>query len=339
LWKTAPIVTETAKKLRETYSNSDPAALLQASLDDFNAAATDLPTSWDAANTGRATKWTARAYAGKVNVWMQKWNDAVDAFEDVEKNGGYELLPDYEDVFASAQENNRESVFEVQFGGPYSDDNSWILDDNGNEDFKSTQGTARVWFFNPRTDAGSMRWYAPTRTLKALFDEEPTDKRIDASFYYKEGEDLTSYDGGGISASTFTAGLSSTGIAMKKYMGSKNIDPAFYRNGVTFNNERFFRYSELLLLHAEALLNGGAAKGVSVYQTADACINATRSRAGLSNLSGATIMDLQKEKQKELCFEPARYFDMVRWNIGGAKIYPFPQAEIDRNGGSLVQNN
>ena len=125
---------------------------------------------------------------------------------------------------------------------------------------------------------------------------------------------------------------------MKKYMGSKNNDPAFYRNGVTFNNERFFRYSELLLLHAEALLNGGAAKGVSVYQTADACINATRSRAGLSNLSGATISDLQKEKQKELCFEPARYFDMIRWNIGGAKIYPFPQAEIDRNGGSLVQN-
>jgi len=339
LWKTAPTVTATAKKLQETYKNSDPAALLQASLDDFNAAATDLPTSWDAANTGRATKWTARAYAGKVNVWMQKWNDAVEAFEDVEKNGGYELLPDYEDVFASAHENSRESVFEVQFGGPYSDDNSWILDDNGNEDFKSTQGTARVWFFNPRTDAGSQRWFAATTKLKALFDEEPTDKRIDAAFYYKEGEDLTSYDGGGISASTFTPDLSSTGIAMKKYMGSKNNDPAFYRNGVTFNNERFFRYSELLLLHAEALLNGGAAKGISVYQTADACINATRSRAGLGNLSGATILDLQKEKQKELCFEPARYFDMVRWNIGGAKIYPFPQDEIDRNHGSLIQNN
>jgi hypothetical protein len=171
MWKTAPIVTETAKKLQDTYKNSDPAALLQASLDDFKAAAADLPTSWDAANTGRATKWTARAYEGKVNVWMQKWNDAVDAFEDVEKNGGYELLADYEDVFASAQENNRESVFEVQFGGPYSDDNSWILDDNGNEDFKSTQGTARVWFFNPRMDAGSQRWFAPTTKLKALFDE------------------------------------------------------------------------------------------------------------------------------------------------------------------------
>ena len=121
-------------------------------------------------------------------------------------------------------------------------------------------------------------------------------------------------------------------------MGSKNTDIAHYRNGVSYNNERFFRYPELLLLHAEALLNGGVPKGVSVYQTADACVNKTRQRAGLAPLTGVTIGKLQKEKQKELCFEPARYFDMIRWNIGGAKIFPFPQAEIDRNRGGLVQN-
>ncbi len=345
MWKTAPLVTETAKTLQQTYKNSDPTALLQACLDDFKAAAIDLPSSWDDANTGRATKWTARAYEGKVNAWMKKWNEAVAAFEDVEKNGGYDLLPVYEDVFASANENSKESVFEVQFGGPYSDDNSWILDDNGNEDFKSTQGTARIWFFNARINGGGVRWYVPTKKLKALFDEEPGDKRLDAALYYKEGEDYTAYDGGGVTPGIFTTALppaatsqSPTGLAIKKYMGSKNTDPAFYRNGVTFNNERFLRYPEVLLLHAEALLNGGAPKGISAYQTADACINKTRNRAGLSNLSGATIAQLQKEKQKELCFEPARYFDMIRWNVGGAKIFPFPQAEIDRNRGGLVQN-
>ena len=121
-------------------------------------------------------------------------------------------------------------------------------------------------------------------------------------------------------------------------MGSKNTDIAYYRNAVSFNNERFLRYSEVLLLHAEALLNGGTPKGISIYQTADACINKTRERAGLSDLTGATILQLQKEKQKELCFEPARYFDMIRWNVGGAKIFPFPQDEIDRNHGILKQN-
>ena len=180
-----------------------------------------------------------------------------------------------------------------------------------------------------------------------MFDEETGDKRLDAALYYKEGEDYTSYVAGGneVTAGVFTTVLppdpksqSSTGLAIKKYLGSKNTDLAYYRGAADFNNERFFRYPELLLLHAEALLMGGAPKGISVYQTADACINKTRSRAGLSNLSGATMIELQKEKQKELCFEPARYFDMIRWNIGGAKIFPFPQDEIDRNHGGLVQN-
>jgi hypothetical protein len=347
LWKTAPIVTETAKSLQATYKNSDPTALLQASLDDFKTAAADLPATWDDGNTGRATKWTARAYEGKVNVWMKKWNEAVDAFEDVEKNGGYNVLSNYEDVFAASNENSRESVFEVQFGGPYSDDNSWILDDNGNEDFKSTQGIARTWFFNARIDGGGVRWYVPTKKLKALFDEEPGDKRLDAALYYKEGEDYTAYVSGSnvVTPGVFTKVLppdlksqSPTGLAIKKYMGLKNTELKDYRNGVDFNNERFFRFSELLLLHAEALLSGGAPKGISIYQTADACINKTRNRAGLSNLAGATLAQLQKEKQKELCFEPARYFDMIRWNVGGAKIFPFPQDEIDRNHGGLVQN-
>jgi hypothetical protein len=347
IWKTAPIVTETAKTLQQTFKNSDPTALLQACLDDFKAAAIDLPPSWDDANTGRATKWTARAYEGKVDVWMKKWNEAVAAFEDVEKNGGYDLLTDYEDVFAATKENSAESVLEIQFGGPYSDDNNWIIDDNGNEDFKSTQGSSRPYLFIARVNTGSNRYFVPTKKLKALFDEEPGDKRLDAALYYKEGEDYTALNPGGgeVTPGVFTTVLppdpksqSSTGLAIKKYFGSKNTDKSFYRLAVSFNNERFLRYTEVLLLHAEALLNGGAPKGISVYQTADACINKTRSRAGLGSLTGATLVQLQKEKQKELCFEPARYFDMIRWNIGGAKIYPFPQDEIDRNHGSLVQN-
>lgn len=340
MWKTAPIVTETAKSLQQTYENGDPTALLQAALDDFTAAAADLPAAWDDANTGRATKWAARAYMGKVNVWMQKWNEAVEAFEDVEAHAGLDLEPNYEHIFSVKNENNMEAIFEVQFGGPYSDDNGWILDDNGNEDFKSTQGTCRPYFFIARTDAGSNRWFVPTKKLKALFDEEPTDKRIAAAFYYIDGEDYTTYNVGGnvTTSAVFTPALSSTGLAIKKYFGSENTDAKYYRANNSFNNERFFRYPELLLLHAEALLNGGTPKGVSTFQTADACVNKSRVRAGLPALSGVTIGDVQKEKQKELCFEPARYFDMIRWNIGGAKIFPFPQDEIDRNHGKLKQN-
>ena len=42
-------------------------------------------------------------------------------------------------------------------------------------------------FFIARTDAGSNRWFVPTKKLKDLFDEEPGDKRLDASLYYIGG--------------------------------------------------------------------------------------------------------------------------------------------------------
>jgi hypothetical protein len=131
---------------------------------------------------------------------------------------------------------------------------------------------------------------------------------------------------------------SETGLSIKKYFGPKNLDPNEYRANVQFNNERFFRFSEVLLLHAEALLKGGLPKGISIYQSALACVNATRVRAGLPALASVSEAQLRSEKRKELAFEPTRYFDMIRWNIGGAKILPFPQAEIDRNQGSLKQN-
>ena len=77
---------------------------------------------------------------------MQKWDDAVTAFEDVRQMVVIPCKRTMKHQFAVTNENDSQSIFEVQFGGPYSDDNGWILDDNGNEDFKSTQGTCRPYF-------------------------------------------------------------------------------------------------------------------------------------------------------------------------------------------------
>ncbi len=49
---------------------------------DFQDAFAGLPESWDDANLGRATKWAARAYEGKVNVWKEDWPAAIAAFEE-----------------------------------------------------------------------------------------------------------------------------------------------------------------------------------------------------------------------------------------------------------------
>jgi hypothetical protein len=59
----------------------------------------------DAANTGRATKFST-GLRRKVNV-DDKMDDAVVAFEDVEKNAGYILETDYENIFAVTNETTK----------------------------------------------------------------------------------------------------------------------------------------------------------------------------------------------------------------------------------------
>jgi hypothetical protein len=130
-------------------------------------------------------------------------------------------------------------------------------------------------------------------------------------------------------------------------MGERNAKTADYSpNGqAQFNNERWYRYAEMLLLYSEALIRSGkTAQGLSVIN------NEIRKRA---KLGATTITDpvkaLQHEKRVELAFEPHRWFDIVRWNLGPTifgskwnakyKVFPFPQTEIDRSGGKLKQND
>jgi hypothetical protein len=140
----------------------------------------------------------------------------------------------------------------------------------------------------------------------------------------------------------FNPQWSSTGYVSKKYGGQRNVSGADFstNNQSTFNNERIFRYSELKLLYAEALIEKG--------RTAEAAtqINDIRDRAGLPDLAGgANLTDaMRQEKRIELAFEPHRWFDIVRWGLGPTLfptswqdkyvVYPIPQTEIDRTRGS-----
>ena len=76
--------------------------------------------------------------------------------------------------------------------------------------------------------------------------------------------------------------------------------------------------------------------------TADQAVNAVRSRAGLTPLSGVTLDQVMDEKYAELAMEwGTRYYDMVRLgryeelsydgrNFSEDKIFlPLPQAQID----------
>jgi hypothetical protein len=350
LWGTPPLVTTVFKDLNNlTVPNASQEELYAQILTDLQDAYQTLPATWDDANKGRVTKWTARAYEGKVNVWKKDWPAAITAFEDVIAGGTYRLLDtndpvkDFSDVFAYDNENNAESIFEVQFGGPFSDDNVWVFDDTHSEAFKASQGSGRSYYWDASNGApgGKNGWWAPTENLVNSF--EPGDARLAVSVY-KAGD--TYYTTDGYESLPYNPEWSTTGYTVKKYSGSRNVVAENHspNQQSDFNDERLFRFAELKLLYAEALI------AVGRNPEAAQQINDIRDRAGLAPLAGGVDLTqaLRQEKRVELAFEPHRWFDIVRWDIGRQvfgsqwndkyKVFPFPQTEIDRMDGKLKQN-
>ncbi|HLA53528.1 MAG TPA: RagB/SusD family nutrient uptake outer membrane protein [Flavitalea sp.] len=353
MWGTPPLVLEVKKDLNNLASpNATQDALYAAILQDLQDANAGLPASWDAGNTGRATKWTAKAFEGKVNVWKKDWDAAIAAFATVKDEGPYSLfdgnaakIDNYLDAFDFKKENGVESIFEIQYGGPFSDDNLWVFDDTHSENFKASQGTGRPWYWNASNDAGApggaMGWYIPTQSLVDEF--EAGDPRLEATIY-QAGD---TYYNRGVSAVPWDAAWSSNGMMVKKYFGIRNADGGVYSpNGQAgYNNERWYRYSEMLLLYAEALIEkggGASAEGMAL-------VNEVRARVGLAPSTNPDHRAaVRHERRVELAFEPHRWFDITRWDIGGTvfgaawkptySVFPFPQTEIDRSDGQLVQN-
>lgn len=81
-------------------------------IDDLKEAESVLPVSQS--QVGRVTKGAALTLLGKVYLTLGQWGDVVTTLKRVEPLG-YQILPNYADVFDSEKENNKESIFEIQF--------------------------------------------------------------------------------------------------------------------------------------------------------------------------------------------------------------------------------
>ena len=342
MWGTPPLAMKVNRDLNDlAQPNATQEELYGQILTDFAEAGAALPEAWDGNNTGRATAWAAKAYIGKVNVWKEDYPAAITAFEDVIQNGPYMLLDSYEDVFAYDNENNAESIFEIQFGGPFSDDNLWVFDDIHSEAFKASQGIARTNLLDAGNGApgGKNGWFAPTQDLLDAYEEGDARRPLTI---YEEGDMY--YTTNPYEAIPYDPAWSSTGLTPAKYRGARNVVPDNHapHGQADFDNERWFRFAELKLLYAEALIDQG--------QEADALvqINDIRARAGLAPAVGDATAALRQEKRIELALEPHRWFDITRWGIGAQifgdrwndrlNLFPFPQSEIDRSRGLLKQN-
>ncbi|KAB7729349.1 RagB/SusD family nutrient uptake outer membrane protein [Rudanella paleaurantiibacter] len=131
------------------------------------------------------------------------------------------------------------------------------------------------------------------------------------------------------------------GIRVVKYFP----DPTDIDN--SGNDYVMFRYADVLLMKAEAILRGGTATGGA---TVASLVNQVRTARGASNLTSVNEAALLAERGRELYWEGWRRNDMVRFgtflNPFDQKptptpphrvVYPIPQQAIDTNP-NLKQN-
>jgi hypothetical protein len=79
----------------------------------------DLP----ATEIGRATKGAALGYLGATQLWLKKYPEAIAAYDQLIPQ--YELMENYLDIHEYNHQNNKETLFAVQYLIPSGGTRSW----------------------------------------------------------------------------------------------------------------------------------------------------------------------------------------------------------------------
>ncbi len=205
--------------------------------------------------TGRATKGAAQALLGKAYLYQDKWSDAASILDDVINNGPYDLLADYSTMFENDNENNIESVFEVQ----YTD-----VEGAGFGCLQCSEGNVAVGFNGIRNYTGPLfesgfSFNVPTQEVVDQF--EAGDIRKDVAILDIEAWAASN------SGVSYVEGFEHTGYYNRKYIarqGDLNTGDANLTNP---NNYRAIRFADVLLMAAEAHnKNGNDARAQAIFE-------------------------------------------------------------------------
>lgn len=317
---------------------------------------------------GRATKGAAQAMLLKANLYRADYlrnagneTEAQKYFAEAAKWGEkviqsrqYSLWPNYLDNFRLANENGRESVFEIQY-------TEEATSDYGGEGY--TRGTMTTILQRSRSSAFGEAGWGYDRPTQNLYNEyEAGDARRDETILVPTDEQIET-------------------PAQEIYCGDRMLNRkyAMYNDGANGGiyklahatrspkNNIQIRYADVLLMYAEACCESGD------LPSAKTALKEVRDRAGLSQfpytavIQGQTVTfndnqeDLRKairhERRVELAMEGHRWFDLTRWGIaketmdtymageteeakelygtfqkGKHELFPIPSKEIDLSG-------
>jgi hypothetical protein len=300
--------------------------------------------SYPATDHGRATKGAAIGYLGKIHLFMASpgvaletsgYSKAESYFKQLVEGGefSYGLMDNYIDNFTWYQENNKESLFEVQYAELGGGTQAW-----NDHDYSSVaEGTNRARTF------GYLTWfnaYMNPNYITRFNDEDP---RLRFTAY---GPPTTAHPE---TMKIFNnVAYNRADWCSRKYERYDYI-AASAENGDSPINFRVLRFADILLMYAESLIEQNK---VSV---AIPFINRVRQRPSVnlpalaSNLSQVEARTaLRNERLWELTLEQIRMKDVIRWGADVAeqefdlsgieafeyvthRYFPIPQTEIDFN--------
>ena len=249
--------------------------------------------------TGRFTKGAAATLLGHVYLTRKDYTNAAAMFDSVAAMG-YDLLSDYGSVFRKANENSKESIFEIQFNaGTDGQSSSFIY-----KFIPVTPNTTNILGVNFNNTAGG--WNIPTQDLIDAY--ESGDKRLDATIGVVKGKFNSDVDF--VPDSVCSILNPATAGETSKLFAKKYFELPYNLQNNTDQNWPLYRYSDVLLMLAEALNEGGHSGDALPY------LNKVRSRAGLGDITETDQTALRDiiahERRVELALENHRWFDLVR---------------------------
>lgn len=311
LWGTAPAVDHLLTTSEYRQANGTPEttwALVEQDLKDaIDSGALPSKSGVDDAETGiRVTKEVAQAILGKAYLFQKKYSEAAAELDKVISSGKYALYQGEYDMLLHAATNGcSEAMLECQKRNDA--EQAW------------SQFTMTYIMMGWRTNKMNISGNALSWLAQGTYGFMNPQKGLYDAFVAMEGE-----DGYRLKSTIRTAGqLEEEGISLVPgeylvghegyYMWKTRAlreDCVYDMSGfqvLQYINLRVMRYAEVLLLAAEAHVQGGNQSKALEY------INAIRTRAHLAPLASVTLDDVKKEKRLELCMENVRYQDLVRW--------------------------
>ena len=344
--------------------------LFQKIIDDFKVAYDVLPAEQQ--DGGRVNKIAAASYLAKCYLTLA-WGDGYEAtngvshinqdymnkvveYTDVVKSSKYGYLEDFGDIFLPEYKNSKESIFAVQCSD-YKDDNTTFGRANWSNMLNGCWG---IWscgwdFHKPsqnlvsafKTKDGLPDFDNFDKTIDYPINGVPTAQKWDPRLFHTVGMPTFPYKYE--ESYTLTKDNSRTPNTYGYYTSLKEVPQR--SKGETFNspwqafdmNDYVFRYSDVMLMRAEALIETGqlaeartiindirqrAKNSVAkhIQYAADQCEIALYPDTYFKDKETARKC-LQWERRLELAMENGRYFDLRRWGIASKTLNAYFETE------------